>query len=189
MDGAGRQFLARARRAEDEDGRIGAGVAQQVGLERVDGRAVAQNGIDGIAGPERALDAPGVGMDLLVEEFHALEERLHLFRRIEQGHGESTDDLSRLVAERDAVDEEFRLAVVYLTPRAQIRFSGSDDRRNPRVGDKVSDVSADGVFRANAQVVGVGVVDEADDALPVADEQPRGQVAHGEFEEAFVRFL
>lgn len=183
VDCAGRQFFAGSGRAEDEDRRFGPRVAQQVGLERRDGGAVAEDGIDGMACPEGALDAPGVGIDLLVEEIHALEQCLHLFRGIEQGQGERADDVPVLVAERDAVDEDLPFAALYAPPCAEFRLAGSDDRRDAGIGDEIRNVAAHGIFRADAQVIGVGVVDEPDDAVPVADEQPRGQAAHGQFEE------
>lgn len=116
---------------------------------------------------------PGVGIDLLVEEIHALEQCLHLFRGIEQGQGERADDVPVLVAERDAVDE------VFLSLPCMLRHapsSGSPEAMTagmPGIGDEIRNVAAHGIFRADAQVIGVGVVDEPDDAVPVADEQPR----------------
>ena len=136
-----------------------------------------------MACPEGALDAPGVGVHLLVEQIHALEQGLYLFGGIEQGQGERADDEPVLIAERDAVDEELPFAALNAPPRAEIRLAGSDDGRNAGIGDEIRDMAAQGFFRADAQVVGVGVVDEPDDAVPVANEQPRGEAAHGQFEE------
>lgn len=112
------------------------------------------------------LMRPGVGIDLLVEEIHALEQCLHLFRGIEQGQGERADDVPVLVAERDAVDEDLPFAALYAPPCAEFRLAGSDDRRDAGIGDEIRNVAAHGIFRADAQVIGVGVVDEPDDARP-----------------------
>ena len=126
--------------------------------------------------PGGALDAPGVGIDLLVEEIHALEQCLHLFRGIEQGQGERADDVPVLVAERDAVDEDLPFAALYAPPCAEFRLAGSDDRRDAGIGDEIRNVAAHGIFRADAQVIGVGVVDEPDDASLSQMNSPVGRL-------------
>ncbi len=189
VDGACGKLLAGTGRPEDEDGGIRARIAQEVGLEGGDGRADAEDGIHGVIGREHTFDPPGVGIDLSVQNLHASQKRLDLLGRVEKGHGQGPNDLPPLVPQGDAVDEEGCFAARKLPPRAEFGLARGDDGGDARIRDEIRDGASERVFGPQVEIVGVRIVDETDDAVPVADEQARRQAAHGQLKEPLALFF
>ena len=117
-----------------------------------------------------------------------IKQILHLICRIKKRHAQHTNKFSLFVEQRHAVDNE-RGPIGETAQLPQLHLTRLQYCGNPRCRDKFGNVTAQSIFGVQAEIFGIGSVDEADYSFRVTNKSSRGQIIHSHTDKSTLQRL
>ena len=185
MDGLGKEFLAGAALPGYEHRRGIDGGHQGLLLEIGDGRAAADDAVEGEAGRAEVQQFLFVGPDLRFKHVHLPGEFHHLADILEHDQAEDGDNPAGIL-QRDAVHHDI-LAPDHLD-LVDLGDTGPADDMHAGVLHHLGAVAADALLDINAEKIGIGPVQMGDGAVGIRDHGAARDIVKNQLKEIQLTF-